>query len=134
MGEPCGRKGAGWQGQQGFSLLENLLALAILTFVLLALVALASTIITSKAITKKRVTALTLAQDKIEDVRRSGYDATLLTNKTTTETITLSGLPPFKRVTVTQVNTPALGMQTVTVTVFWDSDARQVELSTLLAQ
>jgi prepilin-type N-terminal cleavage/methylation domain-containing protein len=120
-------------GQQGFSLVENLLAIAILSFVLLALVVLASTIITSKATTKKRVTAITLAQDQIEDVRRSGYRTTLFINETKTETITFTGLPPFKRVTFTQVNTPAMGMQTVTVTVYWDADARLFTLSTILA-
>ncbi len=121
-------------GQQGFSLVENLLALAVLMFVLLGLVGLASTIISSNASTKKRVTAITLAQDKIEDIRRAGYNPALIANTTVTENYkAISAYPLFKRVTLTQVNTPAAGMQTVTVTVYWDSDVRKVTLITLLA-
>ncbi len=121
-------------GQQGFSLVENLLALAVLMFVLLGLVGLASTIISSNASTKKRVTAITLAQDKIEDIRRAGYNPALVANTTVTEDYkAISAYPLFKRVTLTQVNTPTAGMQTVTVTVYWDSDVRKVTLITLLA-
>ncbi len=123
------------RNENGFTLLDNLISLSILSFVLLGLVGLATIVITGNATSKSRTVALTLAQDKIEDTRRSGYNYTLTANTTVTEPYnSIIGYPLFQRVTVTQVNTPGIGMQTVTVTVYWDSDAHSVALSMLLAQ
>ncbi|MGH7254512.1 MAG: type IV pilus modification PilV family protein [Nitrospirales bacterium] len=122
----------------GFTLLDNLIALAILSFITLGLAALASTMISSKATMTHRVIAGTLAQDKIEDVRRQGYDFSLIADATITEpygagTGSIPGYPLFQRVTVTQVNAPVPGMHTVTVTVYWSQDNKSVSLRTQLA-
>ena len=123
------------RNENGFTLLDNLISLSILSVVMLGLVGLATIVITGNATSKSRTVALTLAQDKIEDTRRSGYNYTLTANTTVTEPYnSIIGYPLFQRVTVTQVNTPGIGMQTVTVTVYWDSDAHSVTLSMLLAQ
>ena len=125
----------GLRTELGFTLLDNLLALVILSVVLLGLVGLATTVITGNAISKSRTVGLTLVQDKIEDTRRSGYDYLLTSNKTEAEPYGFNTKNPFfRRVTVTAVNTPGLGMQTVTVTVYWGQDAHSVTLSTLLAR
>ncbi|MGH7168528.1 MAG: type IV pilus modification PilV family protein [Nitrospiraceae bacterium] len=123
------------RNEPGFTLLDNLLALVILSVVLLGLVGLATTVITGNAISKSRTVGLTLVQDKIEDTRRSGYNYALTGNQTVAEPYgSMIGYPFFRRVTVTEVNTPGLGMQTVTVTVYWGQDAHSVTLSTLLAR
>ena len=123
------------RNENGFTLLDNLISLSILSVVMLGLVGLATIVITGNATSKSRTVALTLTQDKIEDTRRSGYNYTLTANTTVTEPYnSIIGYPFFKRVTVTQVNTPGIGMQTMTVTVYWDSDAHSVTLSMLLAQ
>ncbi len=123
------------RNENGFTLLDNLISLSILSVVMLGLVGLATIVITGNATSKSRTVALTLAQDKIEDTRRSGYNYLLTANTTVTEPYnSIIGYPLFKRVTVTQVNTPGIGMQTMTVTVYWDSDAHSVTLSMLLAQ
>jgi len=123
------------RNENGFTLLDNLISLSILSVVMLGLVGLATIVITGNATSKSRTVALTLAQDKIEDTRRSGYNYTLTANTTVTEPYnSIIGYPLFQRVTVTQVNTPGIGMQTMTVTVYWDSDAHSVTLSMLLAQ
>lgn len=123
------------RNENGFTLLDNLISLSILSVVMLGLVGLATIVITGNATSKSRTVALTLVQDKIEDTRRSGYNYTLTANTTVTEPYnSIIGYPLFQRVTVTQVNTPGIGMQTVTVTVYWDSDAYSVTLSMLLAQ
>ncbi len=123
------------RNENGFTLLDNLISLSILSVVLLGLVGLATIVITGNTTSKSRTVALTLAQDKIEDTRRSGYNYTLTANTTVTEPYnSIIGYPLFQRVTVTQVNTPGIGMQTVTVTVYWDSDAHSITLSMLLAQ
>jgi Tfp pilus assembly protein PilV len=119
----------------GFTLLDNLFALVILSVLLLGLVGLATTVITGNAISKSRTIGLTLAQDKIEDTRRAGYNYALTGNQTVAESYgSINGYPLFRRVTVTEVNIPGLGMQTVTVTVYWGDDAHSVTLSTLLAR
>ena len=123
------------RNENGFTLLDNLISLSILSVVMLGLVGLATIVITGNATSKSRTVALTLAQDKIEDTRRSGYNYTLTANTTVTEPYnSIIGYPLFQRVTVTQVNTPGIGMQTMTVTVYWDSDAHSVTLSMLLAR
>ena len=123
------------RNEPGFTLLDNLLALVILSVVLLGLVGLATTVITGNAISKSRTVGLTLVQDKIEDTRRSGYNYALTANQTVAEPYgSMIGYPFFRRVAVTEVNTPGLGMQTVTVTVYWGQDAHSVTLSTLLAR
>lgn len=123
------------RNERGFTLLDNLLALVILSVLLLGLVGLATTVITGNAISKSRTVGLTLAQDKIEDARRSGYNYLLTENQTVADPYgSMTGYELFRRVTVTEVNTPGLGMQTVTVTVYWGDDAHSVTLSTLLAR
>ena len=123
------------RNELGFTLLDNLLALVILSVVLLGLVGLATTVITGNAISKSRTVGLTLVQEKIEDTRRSGYNYALPGNQTVAEPYgSINVYPLFRRVTVTQVNTPGLGMQTVTVTVYWSEDAHSATLSTLLAR
>jgi len=123
------------RNELGFTLLDNLLALVILSVVLLGLVGLATTVITGNAISKSRTVGLTLAQDKIEDARRAGYNYALTENQTVPEAYgSMNEYPLFRRVTVTQVHKPDIGMQTVTVTVYWGDDAHSVTLSTLLAR
>lgn len=123
------------RNELGFTLLDNLLALVILSVVLLGLVGLATTVITGNAISKSRTIGLTLAQDKIEDARRAGYNYALTEKQTVPEAYgSMNEYPLFRRVTVTEVNTPGLGMQTVSVTVYWGDDAHSVTLSTLLAR
>jgi len=119
----------------GFTLLDNLIALAILSIVLLGLVGLATTVVRGNAISKSRTIGLTLVQDKIEDTRRSGFNYALIEDQTVEEAYgSITEYPRFRRVTVTQVHKPVIGMQTVTVTVYWSGDAHSVSLSTLLAR
>ena len=123
------------RNELGFTLLDNLIALVILSVVLMGLVGLATTVITGNAISKSRTVGLTLVQDKIEDARRAGYDYTLTATQTVTEPYGFNPeYPQFRRDTVTRVNAPGLGMQTVTVTVYWGGDAHSVTQSTLLAR
>ncbi len=123
------------RNELGFTLLDNLLALVILSVVLLGLVGLATTVINGNAISKSRTVGLTLAQDKIEDTRRAGYNYALAADQTVADAYgSMIEYPLFRRVTVTQVHKPVLGMQTVTVTVYWGDDAHSVTLSTLLAR
>jgi type II secretory pathway pseudopilin PulG len=129
-----------WLGTGGFTLIDNLLTLGLMMVTMLALVGLLGAVISANATNKKHAVAMGLAELKIADTRRLGYNNSLGANQTVTEGYNAAGgtpmapYPNFKRETVTQVNTPSSGMQTVTVTVYWDQDKRFVRKSIQVAQ
>lgn len=123
------------QNEKGFTLLEILIAILILSIGLLGMASLTVGIINGNRFSKDMATATTLAQEKMEEVRRLGYLGMPATNTTTTEGYnSITGYPDYKRETRTDVNTPAAGMMTITVTTYWDSDTHTVVLNTILAQ
>lgn len=120
---------------EGFTLLELMIALSILSIVLLALAGLAATAIQGNAFSDRLTAATTLAKDKLEALRLAGYNGSVTGVATETESYnTIANFPLFKRETVIQANSPAAGMQTVTVTVLWESDEHSVSVATILAQ
>ena len=119
----------------GFTLMEVLAAMLILSIGLLGMAALITGIINSNKLSNRISTATTCAQDKMEDIRRLGYSGTPTSDTTTTEAYnSITNYSLFKRITFTDVANPDAGMKTVTVTAYWDSDAHSVELKTILAQ
>ncbi len=60
----------------GFTLMEVLVAMLILSVGLLGMAALITGIINSNKLSNRISTATVLAQDKMEEIRRVGYDAT----------------------------------------------------------
>jgi len=123
------------RNEKGFTLLETLVALSVLSIGLLGMAGLTTSIIHGNTLSKKVTTATTLGQDKMEDFRRLGYSGTPSTDTTTEENYnSIPDYPFYKRVTFFDVDNPSLGMKMVTVTVFWNSDARSVALQTILAQ
>ena len=120
---------------KGFTLLEVLIAMVILSVGLLGMASLTVGIINGNRFSNDLTTATTLAQDKMEDVRRLGYSGTEATTTTVTENYnSITDYAAYKRVTVTTVDSPAVGMKAITVTAYWDSDGHSVELKTILAQ
>lgn len=121
--------------ENGFTLIEVLIAIVILSVGLLGMAALTVGIINGNKFSNDLTTATTLAQDKMEDIRRLGYSRTPATTTTDTEDYSaITGYAAYKRVTVTTVDSPAVGMKAITVTTYWDSDGHSVELKTILAQ
>ena len=71
----------------------------------------------------------------MEHFRRLGYSGTPSTDTTTEENYnSIPDYPFYKRVSFIDVNSPSAGMKTITVTVYWNSDAGSVALQTILAQ
>ncbi len=125
---------------KGFTLIEVLVAIVILSVGLLGMASLTVGIIKGNKFSNNLSTATTLAQDKMEDIRRLGYSGMPAATTTTTEDYnSITGYGTYKRVTVTTVDSPAVGMKTITVTAYWkDPDQTDhlpaVEVKTILAR
>jgi type IV pilus assembly protein PilV len=123
----------------GFTLVEVLIALVVFTIGLLGTAALTVTVIQTNAISKRQSQAVVHAQDRLEQVREMGYSNAAAADGTEyldPETQTWDAANPYtsyKRETVVNADTPAAGMTTVTVTIFWDGDERSVSMTNILA-
>ena len=123
------------RNNSGFTLMEVLVAMVILTVGLLGTAALITGIINSNKLSNRISTATVLAQDKMEDIKRIGYSGMPTSDTTTTEDYnSITNYSLYKRVTFTEVANPAAGMKTITGTVYWDSDNHSVILNTILAK
>ena len=117
----------------GFTLIEVLVAMVILSVGLLGTAALIIGIINSNKLSNRISTATVLAQDKMEKIRGVGYDDAEDEDGTEDYNI-IPNYPLYKRITGVVAGNPAAGMKTITVTVFWDSGAHSVVLKTILAK
>ena len=119
----------------GFTLLEVLTAIVILTVALLGMAALVVGIIHGNAYSNDLTTATTLAQDKMEAVRGLGYSEIGAIGDEEDEN-PVTGYPQFRRVTSIEGvgSSPHFGLKAVTVTVSWDSERQPVVLKTILSQ
>ncbi len=123
------------RNEKGFTLLEILIAITVLSIGLLGMAGLTTNIIHGNMLSKKVTTATTLGQDRMEHFRRLGYSATPTADTTTTENYnSIANFSSYKRVSFIDVNSPSAGMKTITVTVYWKSNAESVALKTILAQ
>lgn len=118
-------------GCEGLTLVEVLIAMVMLSIALLGMAALITSILTGNAYSNRLTTATTLAQEEMEDIRRIGYSGV---SAGTENYGSISGYALFKRTTGVAADSPDPGMKTITVTVFWDSDAKSVELQTILTE
>jgi len=123
------------RSSNGFTLMEVLVAMLILSVGLLGMAALITGIINSNKLSNRISTATVLAQDKMEDIKRIGYSGTPASDTTTTEDYnTITNYALYKRATFTEVANPATGMKKITITVYWEADNHSVVLNTILAE
>ena len=121
--------------QIGFTLLEVLVAIVILTIGLLGTAGLTTGVIRGNHYSKNITSATAAGQTLLESVKSSGY-----TNATSAnfpnDTVTMGGMT-FTRTTTITNSSPAANMKTVSVTVGWtesNNTARSVNLQTILAE
>lgn len=120
---------------QGISLLEVLVAMMLVSIVVLGMAGFSTVAIKGSALSQKMTKAVTLGQDSLEEIRRVGYRPALSDERSLTEAYgTIPDEPLFERIVTTKPNTPAPGLQTLTVKVAWDSDRHSISLATLLAE
>jgi len=116
------------KSQNGFTLIEILVTLAILAIGLLGMAALTVEIIRNNAQSKAYTEATILAQDKLEEIKRIGYGY----NGSDPEVI-----GRFTRHAEPAAGSPETGMKEVAVTVSWDSiggKSHSMALKTILAE
>ncbi len=117
----------------GFSLIEVLVALVILSVGILGLSRASVSLLSVNAINADRVVAASLIQDRLETIKRSGYARATVTSYTE-EYGTIANYSGYRRATTMALNTPATNMKTVTVTVSWQGNRHSLSASTILAQ
>lgn len=120
--------------QKGLTLLEAVMAMGLFFIAVLAFSSLAVTASKGAAVSQRLTVATTLAQNTLEQARRAGYDAGLTVPLETTEDYDeLPEYPLYKRVVHIQPGRPVPGLQTATVTVWWEDDRRSLSMSTILS-
>ena len=117
---------------KGFTLIEVLIAILILSVGLLGMASLTVAIINGNKFSNNLSTATTLAQDKMEDIRRVGYANAASETKATMS----SPYSDYKRGVTVTADSPATDMKTVSVKIYWGGASKEdhnVELKTILA-
>lgn len=117
--------------EAGFSLLEVLIALVVVFMGLLGFAGFSIISQKGMAASEKMTRAVTLAQEKMEDVRRDGVPDYLNGSWVNVEPYgSLAGAFHHQRTLAIQTHTPISGLHTVTVNVQWDHDAHSVSFTT----
>jgi type IV pilus assembly protein PilV len=116
----------------GFTLVETMLTLVILSVGLTALAALQVTAIKANAFSKRLTTATLVAEAALEQLKDTPYAAVQSAAATA---VVAAGMQFTRQVTVT-ANTPVANAKTVLVAVRWTegSQTRTVPLTTILYQ
>ncbi len=125
--------------QSGFTLLEVLIAISILTVGLLGVAQMQIMGITGNYFSSNTTAALTLAEEKMEDLLGKSYTDAELTNgnhpdanNPIDETGQAGGT--YSRRWIVTDNIPITNTKTVTVSVSWDNLSHQVSLSCIKPQ
>lgn len=115
--------------QKGFTLIEIMIAVTLLSIGILGMAGLTVGIMRGNSMSNQVTTATALAQAQMEDVKRLGYNGV---SDSAEAYSAITGFPLYRRDTVIDVDTPNVGMKTVIITVFWDSDASSIAVETIL--
>ena len=119
--------------QQGLSLLEVVMAMAVVFLALLGFAGFSVVAHTGMNASEKMTRAATLAQEKMEDVKREGVPSGLTSSMITTEPYgSITGAPHHQRRLTIIPDDPMLGLHTIAVNVQWDNGAHTTSLKTYL--
>lgn len=121
--------------QQGFTLLEVLVTIVILSIGLLGIAGLTTGVIRGNHYSKNITSATAAAQTQLEAVKSRGYAEAVAANFPA-DIVNMGGMS-FNRTTTITADSPATNMKTASVTVNWtdsNNTARSVMLETILAR
>ena len=117
----------------GMSLIENVVAMAVVFLALLGFAGFSMVAHMGISASEKMTRAVTLAQEKMEDVRREGVPSGLLSPVNTTEPYgTIVEALHHQRFLTIVPDNPIPGLHKVTVRVEWDNGAHTTSLKTYL--
>jgi len=119
--------------KKGFTLLEVLITIAILSVGLLGMASLTVGIIKGNRFSNDTTTATTLAQDRFEDIQIMDYSG--VTSET--KAVLPSPNDAYQQEVTVVDNSPATGMKTVTIKVYWGGSSMEehnVEIKTILRE
>src|SRR5712691_1779299 len=116
----------------GFTLIETMFALVILSISLLALAGLQVTALRGNALSRRMTTAVSIAEQKIEQLKDTPF-ANIQAESPTQ--VTVSNLHFTRQVTITN-NSPLANSMTVSVSVSWKDGAttHTVPMATVISQ
>jgi type IV pilus assembly protein PilV len=122
--------------EDGFTLIEIMITLVILSIGLVALAGLQVSAIKGNTFSKRMTTAVSIANQKLEQLKDTAY-ANVLSESSTQITISQPNQPSMnftRQVTVT--NGPLANTKTVNVTVTWSdgSNSHSVPITTIISQ
>ena len=103
----------------GFTLLEVLIALVVMSIGLLGLSAMTITMTKSLSFSQRLTTATALAQEKLEAIKQAPYARITTGNYMPEGYNTITGHPQFKREVTISTDTPFIDTKTVVVTTSW---------------
>ena len=119
-------------GSDGFTLIEIMITLVILSIGLLSLVGLQVSAIKGNTNSKRMTTAVSIAEKKIEQIKNSPYDNI---QSESTQQVSEGGINFTQQVTVT-TNNPLQNTKKIDITVSWKGGSKSysVPLSTIISQ
>ncbi len=119
---------------RGFSLIEVLSAMAVLSVVLLGMAGLINITVSINRNSAAKTVAVTLAQDKMEETIAKGYLSLPSSNRTVTEDYgDITDYLSYRRVADIKMNKPDADIKLITVDVYWNNDNRRVRLQSLIS-
>jgi type IV pilus assembly protein PilV len=118
--------------EEGFTLIEIMIALVVMSIGLTALAAVQISAIRGNAFSKRMTTAVSIADEKLEQIKSSPY-ANILSESPIQ--ITQSSMEFTRQVTVTD-NSPLTNTKTINVTVNWSegSKSHSVPFTTIVSR
>ncbi len=121
----------------GFTLIELMIAIAIITIGIFGVMSLILTVMKGNTLSKRVTTAITIAQDNMEDFKRMDYASVDVAVDAYSGTDTTYVIDYYLKVIIDD-NTPATDTKTIEVKVYWDPATvnlkHKVELKTIIAQ
>jgi type IV pilus assembly protein PilV len=118
--------------EEGFTLIEIMIALVVMSIGLTALAAVQISAIQGNAFSKRMTTVVSIADEKLEQIKSSSYVD--IVSESSTQ-ITQSNMNFTRQVTVTN-NSPLANTKTINVTVNWSegSKSHSVPFTTIVSR
>lgn len=122
----------------GFTLIEVVIAMAIISIGMLGTSMLTMQVMKSNRASRQMATATILAQDRLEEIRSFGYAGAPDPGDADEDSGYggIADFPAYRRVVSAAGvgSPPESGMKAVTVTVFWENNARSISLTTIMTE